>query len=146
MAQQGSTLQVLVLGLVVAAVAAPTLLPRPARTLAPPPELAVVLRAGGAEAVAARATLVLSARQRLALGLPIALNAASKEVLELLPGVGRTLARRLAAARLSRGGWRRLIEVAAVRGISARQLQRWRGMVTLAASADPPASRRDLVP
>lgn len=142
----GSRLQVFAVALVVAAVATPSLLPPAAGSRDPPPELAAVLRAGGAETVARRAEVAPSARQRLALGLPIALNAASQPVLELLPGVGPTLARRLAAARRSRGRWRRLADLTAVRGISARQLARWSGLVTVEAPPGPPVAHQRAAP
>jgi competence protein ComEA len=59
----------------------------------------------------------------LALGQRLDLNAASEEELALLPGVGRSLARRLVAERAGRGRFRGWDEVDAVPGVGDATLR-----------------------
>ena len=73
----------------------------------------------------------LPATMLLTLGLPLALNRASAGDLEELPRVGRTLARRIVEERARRGGFHRLEELLAVRGIGAATLRRLRPWLTL---------------
>ncbi|MBK6847674.1 MAG: helix-hairpin-helix domain-containing protein [Proteobacteria bacterium] len=129
----------LVLGALVLVVAVAALRPPPVAATDPPPEVAAVLRAGAAVAVAKQVRVALKARQRLAIGLPIDLNQAAEDELELLPGVGPILGRRLVAARRARGGWQRLAELAQLRGLSAQQVARWQGLATVGEPLRPPA-------
>lgn len=119
-------------------VAVAALRPPPVAATDPPPEVAAVLRAGAAVAVAKQVRVALKARQRLAIGLPIDLNQAAEDELELLPGVGPILGRRLVAARRARGGWQRLAELAQLRGLSAQQVARWQGLATVGEPLRPP--------
>jgi competence ComEA-like helix-hairpin-helix protein len=57
-------------------------------------------------------------------GRPIDVNRASAAELELLPGVGPSLARRLVEARERAGGFRRAADLRAVRGIGAKTLEK----------------------
>lgn len=60
------------------------------------------------------------------LGLPVALNRASAKELRLLPGVGRTLARRILRARRRLGPFRRPEDLYRVQGVGPRLLARLR--------------------
>jgi competence protein ComEA len=61
--------------------------------------------------------------QALALGLKLDLNAASEEELAQLPGVGRSLARKLVEAREAQGRFSNWQEVDAVSGVGAAKLE-----------------------
>ena len=61
--------------------------------------------------------------QALALGLKLDLNAASEEELAQLPGVGRSLARKLVEAREAQGRFSSWREVDAVSGVGAAKLE-----------------------
>jgi competence ComEA-like helix-hairpin-helix protein len=61
-------------------------------------------------------------------GRPLELNAASAHDLELLPGIGPSLAQRIVEAR-SRKRFGSVEELSAVRGIGARTLERLRPFV-----------------
>lgn len=121
--------RIVVLGLLVLVLGVLALLPQ--RASRPPPEIVALLQAGGAEAVARQYGAALTARQRLALGLPLDLNHARADELDLLPGIGPRLARRLVAERQAHGGWQDLAELEQVRGIGPRQLARWRGLLAV---------------
>ncbi len=60
--------------------------------------------------------------QALALGLKLDLNAASEEDLARLPGVGRSLARKLVEARQAQGRFESWEDVDAVSGVGAAKL------------------------
>ena len=85
--------------------------PPAARRLAPPEPGS--LDAGPSAAAAA-----------LSRGEPIDPNAASASELELLPGIGPTLARRIVEDRLAHGPYGRVEELTRVRGIGPRTLAR----------------------
>jgi competence protein ComEA len=61
--------------------------------------------------------------QALALGLKMDLNAASEEELARVPGVGRSLARKLVEARAAHGRFSSWDQVDAVSGVGAAKLQ-----------------------
>ncbi len=61
--------------------------------------------------------------QALALGLKLDLNAASEEELAQLPGVGRSLARKLVEAREAQGRFSSWEQVDAVSGVGAAKLE-----------------------
>lgn len=60
----------------------------------------------------------------LTLGLPLELNNATAADLERLPGIGPELARRIVAHREEQGPFRRLEDLAAVKGFGPRKLER----------------------
>jgi len=60
---------------------------------------------------------------RLALGLPIDLNRATREELCLVPGIGETLADLIVQKRQERGRFESLSGLTAVRGIKDKKLQ-----------------------
>ncbi|WP_224246199.1 ComEA family DNA-binding protein [Hyalangium gracile] len=61
--------------------------------------------------------------QALALGLKLDLNSASEEELARLPGVGRSLARKLVEAREAQGRFSSWAEVDAVSGVGSAKLE-----------------------
>lgn len=67
---------------------------------------------------------------RLALGVPIPVNRASAADLDALPGVGPGLATRLVEHRARLGGFTRLEQLDEVKGVSARRLEKLRGLVS----------------
>jgi len=71
----------------------------------------------------------------------IDLNRASARDLDALPGVGPVLAARIIAAREERGGYRRVDELMAVRGIGPRLYARLRPYVGVGSSTPPPGPR-----
>ncbi len=71
----------------------------------------------------------------LTLGLPVELNTATARDLERLPGLGPELARRIVAFREERGPFRRLEDLAQVKGIGPQKLARLAAHLTVA----PPA-------
>jgi competence protein ComEA len=66
---------------------------------------------------------VPSASQRLVLGQKLDLNTAPAADLALIPGVGRSLARRLVEAREARGRFASWEDVATVSGVGAARLE-----------------------
>lgn len=70
----------------------------------------------------------------------IDLNRASARDLDALPGVGPVLAARIIAAREERGGYRRVDELMAVRGIGPRLYARLLPYVAVGSSMRPPAA------
>jgi competence protein ComEA len=72
----------------------------------------------------------------VALLLVVNLNTATIEELDMLPGVGPALARRIVEFREKKGGFRRVEELLAVPGISERRWKELRKLVT----ASPPGS------
>lgn len=77
------------------------------------------------------------ASQALALGLKLDLNSASEEELARLPGVGRSLARRLVEAREAQGRFSSWAEVDAVPGVGGAKLETLRAATELR-EAPPP--------
>lgn len=71
------------------------------------------------------------ARLRLTLGQPLNLNQATAEELEVLPGIGPSLARRVVEHRLRHGPFARVSDLGQVRGIGARALDRLRPLLTV---------------
>jgi competence protein ComEA len=69
--------------------------------------------------------------QALALGLKLDLNAASEAELAQLPGVGRSLARKLVEAREAQGRFTNWQEVDAVSGVGAAKLETLRAVTEL---------------
>jgi competence protein ComEA len=78
----------------------------------------------------------LSARVRWALGLPLRLNETDPEGLALLPGIGPGRAAEIFADRSARGPFRRVEDLARVRGIGPRTVERLRPYV-VGDDADP---------
>jgi competence protein ComEA len=79
----------------------------------------------------------LSAAERLAVGLPIDVNAASAEELAAVPGIGARLAAEVVAERTARGPWSSVDGLLRVRGIGPARLERARPYLV----AGLPASR-----
>ncbi len=69
--------------------------------------------------------------QALALGMKLDLNTASEEELARLPGVGRSLARKLVEAREAQGSFSSWEEVDAVSGVGAARLETLRAATEL---------------
>ena len=67
---------------------------------------------------------------RLELGVPIPVNRASAADLDALPGVGPGLATRLLEERARVGSFSSLEQLGAVKGLSAKKLERLRGLVS----------------
>jgi competence protein ComEA len=67
---------------------------------------------------------------RLALGVPIAVNRASAADLDALPGIGPGLAVRVIEERTRLGGFTRLEQLDAVKGLSPKKLEKLRGLVS----------------
>jgi competence protein ComEA len=65
----------------------------------------------------------LGAAKRIALGLPIDLNAATAEELILLPGIGEKTAGQIVGLRQTRGRFQSLSELTAVPGIKERRIE-----------------------
>jgi competence protein ComEA len=70
----------------------------------------------------------------------IVLNLADAEQLDKLPGVGRKKAEAIVALRTKLGRFRKLEELARVRGIKRRFIERIRPLVVLDAPTTPPQS------
>jgi competence protein ComEA len=75
--------------------------------------------------------------QAVALGLKLDLNTASQEELAQLPGVGRSLARKLVEAREAQGHFKSWDEVDAVSGVGPGKLETLRAATELR-EAPPP--------
>lgn len=90
---------------------------------------------GGAAATAATAANAANAQpsphslRRLRDGQRLDPNTAGSADLQLLPGIGPALAGRIVAHRQAHGPFQRLSDLAAVRGIGPRTLQRLEGLV-----------------
>lgn len=61
----------------------------------------------------------------------INVNTAGQGELELLPGIGPALAKRIIEHRTSKGGFRRIDDLDAVKGIGPKILERLRAQVTV---------------
>jgi competence ComEA-like helix-hairpin-helix protein len=73
---------------------------------------------------------------------PIDLNAATLKELEELPGVGPVTAQRILDARQKSGRFRRVEDLLAVRGISAKRLEALRPYVSVSPPPPPPAKKK----
>jgi competence protein ComEA len=62
---------------------------------------------------------------------PIDINKASKEKLQMLPGIGPTLAERIIQYREKHGGFKRIEEIKQVRGIGEKTFQRIKSLITV---------------
>lgn len=82
----------------------------------------------------------MSGDKLLTLGLALDLNAASREDLEALPGVGPVLAGRILAYRQARGPFRQLDDLLRVPGIGPQKLKQLRPFLTLEERDSPPPS------
>jgi competence protein ComEA len=69
--------------------------------------------------------------KRLALGLPIDVNSAALEDLQLVPGIGEKLAERIVATRDSRGAFKDLRDLTEVQGIKEKKLESLRKYLTV---------------
>jgi competence protein ComEA len=65
------------------------------------------------------------------IGGPTRINAASAIELEVLPGIGPQMARRIVEARLAGGRFQRLEDLARVKGIGPRTLEKLRPLVVI---------------
>ncbi len=72
---------------------------------------------------------------------PIDLNAATIKELEELPGVGPVTAQRIIEARQKSGRFRRVEDLLAIRGISAKRLEALRPYVTISPPPPSPAKK-----
>lgn len=86
---------------------------------------------GDADGACTVATGRMSAEAKLVLGLPLLLNEASVEDLQLLPGIGPALAWRIAAARAKVGGFLEVDDLLDVRGIGPARLAAIRAVVAV---------------
>ena len=77
------------------------------------------------------ARLKAPAAERLLLGLPLDVNAATASELTLLPGIGPVLAQRIVAARNERGAFRELDDLLAVPGLGPKSLNRLKSWIRL---------------
>jgi competence protein ComEA len=77
-------------------------------------------------------------------GARVDLNLAREGDLELLPGIGPALAHRIVADRQARGAFRATDELARVRGIGPRTLERLRALVEVHAQASTAQGRAPL--
>ncbi len=100
----------------------------------PPPPAAALAKPDAGARHPARAPGAAAVRA-LRAGRKLDLNRASAADLELLPGIGPTLARRIVADRRLHGRFARVPELARVRGIGPRTLQRLGALVCVAACA-----------
>ena len=62
---------------------------------------------------------------------PLNLNAATQEQLELLPGVGPSMAAKILAARKANGGFKSVEELDAIRGMGEKTMEKLRPLVTV---------------
>jgi competence ComEA-like helix-hairpin-helix protein len=74
---------------------------------------------------------------------PIDLNRAGPELLEELPGVGQAKAAAIIALRDERGGFRSVEELADVRGIGPKTVERLRDLVTVGPRGEEPGGARE---
>jgi competence protein ComEA len=124
-----------------AAVLAASLAPAAWRAWAPPPTSPVACAPEGrgvpprgwlgcaADAGSARP---LEDEERLLLGLPLDPNHARAEALAHVPGIGPALARAIVADREARGPYMSVDDVARVKGIGPRKLERARSRLAVA--------------
>jgi competence protein ComEA len=73
----------------------------------------------------------LSGAHRLLLGLPISLNTATSEDLQAIPGLGPALADRIIETRNRIGRFQSIQELATVKGIGSKRVERLRRFLTL---------------
>ncbi|MDW8362632.1 MAG: helix-hairpin-helix domain-containing protein [Myxococcales bacterium] len=91
------------------------------------------LRRPETESASARQADCGGQAERLVRGEPMDLNAACPDEIELLPGIGPTLAARIARERRDRGGFRSLEELEEIAGIGPRTLERMRPFLVVGA-------------
>jgi competence ComEA-like helix-hairpin-helix protein len=84
-------------------------------------------------------TVVLAQKQRPAK--PIDLNVATIKELEELPGVGPVTAQRIIDARQKSGRFRRVEDLLAIRGMSAKRLEALRPYVVVSPPPPSPAKK-----
>ncbi|MGH9862012.1 MAG: ComEA family DNA-binding protein [Candidatus Acidiferrales bacterium] len=73
---------------------------------------------------------------------PVNINTATVEELAQLPGVGKTIARRIVRHREKSGPFRRVDELLVIRGISAKKLEALRPYVTVGEEKPPSPTGR----
>lgn len=76
----------------------------------------------------------------------IDLNRASEAELQLLPGVGPAIARRIVEDRAANGEFRSLADVDRVKGVGAKTLERWAGRATIGEPGGATKTEADLAP
>lgn len=79
----------------------------------------------------------------LVLWVLVDLNTASIEELVALPGIGPVIAGRIVEFREKRGGFRRVEELLAIRGVSERMWQELRRRVEVPSAEDGPVAREE---
>ncbi len=105
-----------------------------ARTRKAAPEQPGQIVANGSRIVVGSAVLIeaMRARDRLNCFLPLALESATAEDLELIPGMGEKTARAIIAYRERSGGFSTVSELTRVRGIGTKKLERFRPYLVVA--------------
>ncbi len=83
----------------------------------------------------------MPAATRFALGLPIDVNLASAEELEMVPGIGEKLAARIVQTRQEEGAFRSLQELTAIPGIKAKKLEQIEKYLTVGTDRCPDGRR-----
>lgn len=69
--------------------------------------------------------------ERLLLGIPMPLNRASEQDLELIPGIGPKLAQRITSFREQKGPFKNIADLKAVKGIGEKKLKQITPYVSL---------------
>ncbi len=110
--------------------------------MAPPVELKD--RSGSAAAIAEAPRT--KAERLAALEEPLRINHASKEELQILPGVGETIAARIIELRRERGGFEALEELMDVKGIGEKRFERIRPYIVWATEAAPALQPGEIEP
>jgi competence protein ComEA len=73
----------------------------------------------------------MSPFHKITLGIPISLNRESEEGLTAIPGIGESLAKRIVAERVTRGGFKELDELRGIPGIGQKLYARIKPYLTL---------------
>lgn len=101
--------------------------------------LAVVPAAGQAAGAASSAPAADAAAPRPSIA-PVDLNTAGEKELQSLPRIGPALAKRIVEQRKAMGGFKRVEDLVAVKGVGERMLAQLRPFVTVSAPAQGGAS------
>ncbi len=99
----------------------------------PPLSGTTVMAARGADSLARVPPAPSRAPAARPSAVPLDLNRASAQELDALPGIGPVLAARIVQHRERNGAFRRIEDLAAVRGIGPRAMERLRGSLTVSA-------------
>jgi len=82
-----------------------------------------------------------SAAALLSLGLPVDLNTATFEDLQALPGIGPALAGRIVTSRRDKGPFCAIDDLARVKGVGVKTVERLRPQLSASCSSGPTSSR-----